>query len=70
MDVLTLARMLPDASIDMVFTDLPYSSGGLHTSARTRPPSEKYINSGTKGVYRHRAARHRRAFVERHRRHR
>ncbi|MBO7786017.1 DNA-methyltransferase [Burkholderia pseudomallei] len=51
MDALTLARMLPDASIDMVFTDPPYSSGGLHTSARSRPPSEKYINSDTKTVY-------------------
>ncbi|NRE46959.1 DNA-methyltransferase [Burkholderia pseudomallei] len=51
MDALTLARMLPDASIDMVFTDPPYSSGGLHTSARTRPPSEKYINSDTKAAY-------------------
>ncbi|MFG7215190.1 DNA-methyltransferase [Burkholderia pseudomallei] len=51
MDALTLARMLPDASIDMVFTDPPYSSGGLHTSARSRPPSTKYINSDTKTVY-------------------
>ncbi|MCS6477826.1 site-specific DNA-methyltransferase [Burkholderia thailandensis] len=50
-DALTMARMLPDASIDMVFTDPPYSSGGLHTSARTRPPSEKYINSGVKVEY-------------------
>ncbi|MET5021053.1 site-specific DNA-methyltransferase, partial [Burkholderia pseudomallei] len=32
MHALTLARMLPDASIDMVNTDTPYSSGGLHTS--------------------------------------
>ncbi|MCA8180990.1 DNA-methyltransferase [Burkholderia vietnamiensis] len=50
-DALALARTLPDQSVDLVFTDPPYASGGLHLSARTRAPSQKYINSDTKAVY-------------------
>ncbi|KWC22755.1 DNA methylase N-4 [Burkholderia ubonensis] len=50
-DALTLARTLPDRSIDLVFTDPPYASGGLHLSARSQAPSRKYIHSDTKAVY-------------------
>lgn len=50
-DALTLARALPDRSIDFVFTDPPYASGGLHLSARSQAPSKKYIHSDTKAVY-------------------
>jgi site-specific DNA-methyltransferase (adenine-specific) len=45
-DALELARSLPDHSIDMVFTDPPYASGGLHLSAKTRSVQAKYIQSG------------------------
>ncbi|KVC61855.1 DNA-methyltransferase [Burkholderia ubonensis] len=50
-DALALARRLPDRSLDLVFTDPPYASGGLHLSARTRTPTQKYIESGTKTAY-------------------
>jgi site-specific DNA-methyltransferase (adenine-specific) len=50
-DALIFARTLPDRSLDLVFTDPPYASGGLHLSARSQPPSRKYIESGTKTVY-------------------
>lgn len=41
-DALHLARQLPDASLDMLLTDPPYSSGGLHVGQRARAPSTKY----------------------------
>ena len=44
-DAITVLRALPDASIDMVFTDPPYSSGGLHSGARTQAPGQKYVNA-------------------------
>lgn len=50
-DALTLARTLADRSLDLVFTDPPYSSGGLHQSSRAQPPSRKYIGGDTKTVY-------------------
>lgn len=50
-DALTLARTLPDRSLDLVFTDPPYASGGLHQSARAQAPSRKYIGGDTKAVY-------------------
>lgn len=49
-DALSVLRRLPDQSIDIIFTDPPYSSGGLHSSSRARPPGEKYINSSN-GTY-------------------
>lgn len=49
-DALSVMRRLPDQSIDLVFTDPPYSSGGLHSGSRARPPGEKYINSSN-GLY-------------------
>lgn len=34
-----------EPGFDGLITDPPYSSGGLHKSARTMPPSQKYVNS-------------------------
>lgn len=50
-DAITVLRDLPDASIDMVFTDPPYSSGGLHSGSRTQAPGQKYINHATRNAY-------------------
>jgi site-specific DNA-methyltransferase (adenine-specific) len=50
-DALQFVRTLPAHSIDMLLTDPPYSSGGLHASARSLPPSKKYISSDTKQAY-------------------
>ncbi|AMR77305.1 DNA-methyltransferase [Cupriavidus nantongensis] len=41
-DALELVRALPPASIDMFFTDPPYSSGGLHAGTRQQAPVSKY----------------------------
>lgn len=43
-DALHLARSLPDACLDMLLTDPPYSSGGLHVGQRTQTTSQKYIS--------------------------
>lgn len=43
-DALHLARNLPDDSLDMLLTDPPYSSGGLHVGQRTQTTSKKYIS--------------------------
>ncbi|MCP1116944.1 site-specific DNA-methyltransferase [Robbsia andropogonis] len=50
-DALPFARSLLDDSIDMLFTDPPYCSGGLHAGARAQPPSQKYISGTTKQNY-------------------
>ncbi len=50
-DALHFARALPDETIDMLFTDPPYSSGGLHAGARAQSTTQKYVSSGTKAVY-------------------
>lgn len=44
-NALDLLRRLPDESVDLLFTDPPYSSGGLHSASRARPAGEKYITS-------------------------
>jgi site-specific DNA-methyltransferase (adenine-specific) len=41
-DALQLARHLPDASLDLLLTDPPYSSGGLHLGQRVNAPGQKY----------------------------
>lgn len=46
-DVLHFLRRLASQSIDMLFTDPPYSSGGLHASARAFSTSQKYSSSRT-----------------------
>lgn len=50
-DALEFVRGLPAQSIDMLLTDPPYSSGGLHTGTRTQSTASKYINSSTKTEY-------------------
>ncbi|TKC83461.1 site-specific DNA-methyltransferase [Trinickia terrae] len=50
-DALQFARTLPDQSIDMLFTDPPYSSGGLHVGTRAQSTTQKYIQTSTKTVY-------------------
>ena len=50
-DVLDLVRSLPRESVDMLLTDPPYSSGGLHSGDRKKPTGQKYINSATKTEY-------------------
>lgn len=42
---MSLIRTMPDESVDAIVTDPPYSSGGLHTGQRQRPPGVKYQNS-------------------------
>lgn len=50
-DALTVLRELPEASVDAVATDPPYSSGGTSTTARKADPANKYQQSGTKRTY-------------------
>lgn len=44
---LALLKTLPDASVDAVVTDPPYSSGGFTRGDRTDPASKKYVQNGT-----------------------
>jgi hypothetical protein len=50
-DALDFARRLPAQSLHMLFTDPPYSSGGLHAGARAQSTTAKYIRGDTKTVY-------------------
>jgi site-specific DNA-methyltransferase (adenine-specific) len=50
-DASEFVRQLPAQSIDMLLTDPPYCSGGLHVAARTQTTSTKYINSSTQEQY-------------------
>ncbi|MWL87140.1 site-specific DNA-methyltransferase [Cupriavidus sp. SW-Y-13] len=50
-DALEVLRSLPDRSVDLYFTDPPYSSGGLHASTRAQSPGQKYIGSDVKTLY-------------------
>ena len=45
-DALTFLPTLDSESFDALITDPPYASGGLTASARQKPPSEKYQQSG------------------------
>ncbi|PAU61950.1 adenine methyltransferase [Pseudomonas sp. PIC25] len=47
-DCLRFLATLGDESVDALITDPPYSSGGLHASARQQCPSSKYIGSDGK----------------------
>jgi len=52
-ECLAFLRSLPDASVDAVITDPPYSSGGLHMTTRTQQSTvAKYQVTGTKRQYR------------------
>jgi len=44
-DALAVLRDLPDASVDAVVTDPPYSSGGMMRSDRNGDPSKKYVST-------------------------
>ena len=46
-----MLRGLPDQSVDLFFTDPPYSSGGLHAGTRAQTPGQKYVGSDVKTVY-------------------
>lgn len=50
-NALEVLPKLPDQSVDLVFTDPPYSSGGTHTATRTQSTGKKYISSSTKIKY-------------------
>lgn len=44
-DALAVLRELPDASVDAVITDPPYSSGGMFRGDRTQDVHTKYVNT-------------------------
>jgi len=46
-DSLDVLRSLPDASVDAVITDPPYSSGGQFRGDRMQETSAKYVQTGT-----------------------
>lgn len=50
-DAVDFVRELQPASIDMLLTDPPYCSGGLHRAARSQSTGTKYINTTTKTQY-------------------
>lgn len=50
-DALNILASLPDAVMDAVLTDPPYSSGGVTMGARQTDPAQKYQQSGTKRQY-------------------
>lgn len=50
-DCLDVMRSLPDASVDAVIADPPYSSGGQFRGDRMGKPSVKYQSSGTVRAY-------------------
>lgn len=50
-DALRVLRALPDCSVDAVLTDPPYSSGGVHLSAKLADPGAKYQRSDTVKSY-------------------
>jgi site-specific DNA-methyltransferase (adenine-specific) len=50
-DAVEFVRDIPPNTVDMLLTDPPYCSGGLHRAARAQPTGVKYINSSTKEDY-------------------
>ncbi|MGU2443270.1 DNA-methyltransferase [Burkholderia cenocepacia] len=50
-DALSVMRALPDACVDLVFTDPPYSSGGTTSASRSQSPSKKYLVSQSQDLY-------------------
>ncbi|MET0322533.1 MAG: site-specific DNA-methyltransferase [Duganella sp.] len=50
-DATDFVRQLPRSSIDMLLTDPPYCSGGLHIGARSKRPGKKYMLSATSETY-------------------
>lgn len=47
-DALTLLRAMPDASVDAIVTDPPYSSGGMTRGDRTSDTGSKYVMTKSK----------------------
>lgn len=43
--------LIEPESIDCLLTDPPYSSGGLHISARQKLPGDKYVDNRTKAAH-------------------
>ena len=50
-DAVEFVRQLPASSIDMLLTDPPYCSGGLHRAARAATTSKKYLNAASQDLY-------------------
>ncbi|MGZ4621486.1 MAG: DNA-methyltransferase [Blastococcus sp.] len=48
-DALAVLRELPDASVDAVITDPPYSSGGMTRGDRSQDTGVKYVSSNAVG---------------------
>jgi site-specific DNA-methyltransferase (adenine-specific) len=49
-DALTVLASLPDASVDALVTDPPYSSGGFTRGDRTDTTTSKYVETGSSNV--------------------
>ncbi len=49
-DCLSLLPSMPEASVDAIITDPPYSSGGMFRGDRMQPPSKKYVQGGSQLV--------------------
>ncbi|MBM2883179.1 hypothetical protein JFK97_02140 [Chromobacterium phragmitis] len=47
-DCLRFLPTLPANHFDLILTDPPYSSGGLHTATRQQPPATKYLGNNVK----------------------
>lgn len=47
-EMLGVLQTLPDASVDAVITDPPYSSGGQYRGDRANDTGSKYVQTGTK----------------------
>lgn len=47
-DALTLVRQLPEACVDAIVTDQPYSSGGAFRGDRSATPAAKYVQTGVR----------------------
>lgn len=50
-EALRILQTLPDASVDAVITDPPYSSGGFSRDDKAKPVDKKYQQHGTQRTY-------------------
>lgn len=50
-ECLKVLQSLPDASVDAVICDPPYSSGGFNRDDKSRTTTEKYSQNGVRRVY-------------------
>lgn len=50
-EALAFLRSLPDASVDALITDPPYSSGGLHKGDKSQRTGEKYARESSKTAF-------------------